>query len=66
MRLTLLKQKNRKNSVKFCTKIVRLKKSSSTPNENKDSILDDYLGISQSTLESVWLTPEEDEAWKNL
>ena len=29
-------------------------------------LVEDFLELSESSLNKVWLTPEEDEAWKEL
>jgi hypothetical protein len=34
--------------------------------ELSQELVKDFLALSESSLNQVWLNPEEDEAWKNL
>lgn len=34
--------------------------------DDTQTIVEDFLELSESSLNEVWLTPEEDEAWKEL
>ena len=34
--------------------------------DDTQTLVEDFLELSESSLNKVWLTPEEDEAWKEL
>lgn len=34
--------------------------------DDTQTLVEDFLELSESSLNEVWLTPEEDEAWKDL
>jgi hypothetical protein len=34
--------------------------------DNSQILVQDFLGLSESSLNKVWLHPEEEEAWKDL
>jgi hypothetical protein len=34
--------------------------------ERQEEIMQDFLGMSESSLSKIWLDPEEDEAWQDL
>lgn len=34
--------------------------------DDSQTLVKDFLELSESSLNKVWLDPEEDEAWKNL
>jgi hypothetical protein len=34
--------------------------------DNSRTLVSDFLKLSESSLNKVWLNPEEDEAWKDL
>lgn len=34
--------------------------------DDTQTIVEEFLELSESSLNEVWLTPEEDEAWKEL
>ena len=37
-----------------------------TDTDDTKKLVEDFLKLSESSLNEVWLTPEEDEAWKEL
>jgi predicted transposase YdaD len=34
--------------------------------EDSQALVQEFLSLSESSLNKIWLTPEEDEAWKDL
>jgi len=34
--------------------------------DDTQTVVEDFLELSESSLSKIWLTPEEDEAWKEL
>ncbi|KAF3887053.1 MULTISPECIES: hypothetical protein [Nostocales] len=44
----------------------KVKNLLSDDNDNSQTLVKDFLELSESSLNKVWLTPEEDEAWKDL
>ncbi|HYW17791.1 MAG TPA: hypothetical protein VE956_00515 [Nodularia sp. (in: cyanobacteria)] len=46
--------------------LVRVKNLQANDADNSQILLKDFLELSESSLNKVWLDSEEDEAWKDL
>lgn len=44
----------------------RVKSLQDTDSEDSQALVKDFLDLSESSLNKIWLNPEEDEAWKDL
>ncbi len=44
----------------------RVKSLQDTDSEDSQALVKDFLELSESSLNKIWLNPEEDEAWKDL
>ena len=46
--------------------IERVKSLQDTDSDDSQALVKDFLELSESSLNKIWLSPEEDEAWKDL
>jgi predicted transposase YdaD len=44
----------------------RVKSLQNTDSDDSQALVKDFLELSESSLNKIWLSPEEDEAWKDL
>ncbi|MGB3639447.1 MAG: hypothetical protein WBA39_18005 [Rivularia sp. (in: cyanobacteria)] len=47
-------------------KVNSLQTNDTNDTDDTQTLVEDFLELSESSLKQVWLTPEEDEAWKEL
>lgn len=47
-------------------KVNSLQINDTNDTDDTQTLVEDFLELSESSLNKVWLTPEEDEAWKEL
>ncbi len=45
---------------------IPVKKVKVTDTDDTQKLVEDFVKLSESSLNEVWLTPQEDEAWKEL
>ncbi|MGF1674060.1 MAG: hypothetical protein ACFCUV_10305 [Rivularia sp. (in: cyanobacteria)] len=45
---------------------IPVKKVQVTETDDTQNLVEDFLNLSESSLNKIWLEPEEDEAWKEL
>jgi hypothetical protein len=44
----------------------RVKSLQDTDSDDSQALVEDFLELSESSLNKIWLSQEEDEAWKDL
>ncbi|MDF5719880.1 MAG: hypothetical protein PUP91_05220 [Rhizonema sp. PD37] len=44
----------------------QVKSLQDSDSDNSQALVKDFLELSESSLNKIWLNPEEDEAWKDL